>query len=65
WSIHPYLHSVPGCFRGFTGHCSANRRALPQLAPCANGLSYVRLQSTATAADPHGLLLEVIEKTPV
>ena len=37
--------------------------SVPQLASCVNGISYVHLQSAAASADPHGLLLEIIEKT--
>ena len=39
------------------------RVVLPQLKPSMNGICYAHLQSTATCADHHGLLLEVIEKT--
>jgi hypothetical protein len=31
--------------------------------PCRDGLSYLHLQSTAAAADPHGVLIESVEKT--
>ena len=37
WSVQSYLKSVPGGFRGFTGHCSANRRAGPALVPHPDG----------------------------
>jgi hypothetical protein len=37
WSIHSYLKSVAGCFRGFTGHCAANRRAGAALVPHPDG----------------------------
>lgn len=33
WSYHQYLKSVPGGFRGFTGHCSLNRRPGAALIP--------------------------------
>lgn len=37
WSIHSYLVSVPGNYRGFTGHCSVNRRPGPALVPHPDG----------------------------
>lgn len=37
WSTHSYLKSVAGCFRGFTGHCAANRRAGAALVPHPDG----------------------------
>lgn len=33
WSVHSYLKSVAGGFRGFAGHCAANRRPGPALLP--------------------------------
>ncbi|MFA6287234.1 MAG: sialidase family protein [Opitutaceae bacterium] len=37
WSVHSYLKSIAGCYRGFTGHCSANRRPGPTLVPHPDG----------------------------
>lgn len=37
WSVQSYLRSVPGNFRGFTGHCSLNRRPGPALVPHPDG----------------------------
>ena len=40
-----------------------SERSFAFLVPTLNGLSYLHLQSMATAADEHGLLLDVVEKT--
>lgn len=37
WSVQQYLVSVPGNFRGFSGHCSLNRRAGAALVPDPDG----------------------------
>jgi hypothetical protein len=37
WSVQQYLRSVPGNFRGFSGHCSLNRRAGASLVPHPDG----------------------------
>lgn len=37
WSHHQYLKSVPGNFRGFSGHCALNRRAGVALVPHPDG----------------------------
>ncbi len=33
WSVHQYLKSLAGAYRGFSGHCSFNRRVGPALVP--------------------------------
>lgn len=37
WSTHQYLKSVPGNYRGFSGHCSLNRRPGAALVPHPGG----------------------------
>lgn len=37
WSIHQYVRSLAGGFRGITGHCAYNRRPGPQLIPDPDG----------------------------
>ena len=37
WSHHQYLKSVPGNYRGFSGHCAVNRRAGVALIPHPDG----------------------------
>ncbi len=37
WSVQQYLVSVPGNFRGFSGHCALNRRAGAALVPDPDG----------------------------
>lgn len=36
---------------------------LKQIAKTQNGISYLHLQSAATEADPHGIMLEIVEKS--
>jgi hypothetical protein len=44
WSYHQYLKSVPGGFRGFTGHCALNRRPGAALMPHPDDLCKEVLQ---------------------
>ena len=37
WSVHQYVKSLSGNFRGITGHCAYNRRPGPQLIPDPTG----------------------------
>lgn len=37
WSVHQYFKSVYGNFRGFAGHCAANRRPGPAMIPHPDG----------------------------
>lgn len=55
WSVHSYLKSIAGCYRGITGHCSANRRPGPALVPHPDGEPREVLQ---IARHPDARLLE-------
>lgn len=57
WSVQQYLKSVPGNFRGVSGHCAYNRRAGASLIPHPDGLPREVLQ-VARHPDPR-LLHEV------
>jgi hypothetical protein len=51
WSVQYYLKSVPGNFRGVSGHCAYNRRAGASLVPHPDGLPREVLQ-VARHPDP-------------
>jgi len=51
WSVQQYLKSVPGNFRGVSGHCAYNRRAGASLVPHPDGLPREVLQ-VARHPDP-------------
>ncbi len=51
WSVQQYLKSVPGNFRGVSGHCAYNRRAGATLVPHPDGLPREVLQ-VARHPDP-------------
>lgn len=51
WSVQQYLKSVPGNFRGVSGHCAYNRRAGASLVPHPDGVPREVLQ-VACHPDP-------------
>ena len=51
WSVQQYLNSVPGNFRGISGHCAYNRRPGASLVPHPDGLPREVLQ-VARHPDP-------------
>ncbi|MFZ2643155.1 MAG: sialidase family protein [Verrucomicrobiia bacterium] len=58
WSVQQYLKSVPGNFRGVSGHCAYNRRAGASLIPHPDGLPREVLQ---VARHPDPRLLHEVE----
>ena len=58
WSVQQYLKSVPGNFRGISGHCAYNRRPGASLVPHPDGLPREVLQ---VARHPDARLVHEVE----